>query len=106
MLLYGEMRLKLVLNTWRLSTASAVAWLAALTFNSWALAFIFNRRLFLHGGSVSELSVHGQPAALMFEVLGIVSGILIGLYAVLASAYTIGESKSRQILIYGTLIFG
>ncbi|GEM_PF-2419762 len=88
---------------------SAIACLAALTFNNWLLAFIFNRRLLLHDGSVSELAVINQPYSWLFRSMDILSGLLFIVLAVLAYRLRRATHTNRRwayILIIGLAVFG
>lgn len=79
---------------------------AVILFNSWLLAFFLNRRLLTSGGSISDLTVHDQPHWLLFQVLGVTAGALFAIVGLLLTKLIPGASKSRQVLVYGTLIFG
>ncbi len=88
---------------------SVIVFLAALTYNNWLLAFIFNRRLLLHDGSVSELSVISQPHSWLFRLMDILSGLLFIVLAVLAYRLMKTSHTSRRwayMLIIGVAAFG
>lgn len=80
--------------------------IAAVAFNNWILALVLNRHLLVSGGSVSELTVHSQPHAIIFQSLDILAGVLFTLFALLIKKFMSNTGKSVHILIYGLLIFG
>ncbi len=59
----------------------------------------------MKGGSVSELSIAGQPHAWIFRALDILSGILFILLAILL-AKRMADSRSRNFLVVTTAILG
>lgn len=88
---------------------SVIACLAALTFNNWLLALVFNRRLLLHDGSVSELAIVNQPYSWLFRLMDILSGLIFIVLAVLAYRLMKATYASRRwayILIIGIAVFG
>ncbi len=88
-------------------TIFAILLTATLTFNNWVLALLLNRPLFLHGGAVSELSAFGQPSAVVFRSLDIISGLLFITAAALLLQYQqLHGLKTYYVLIVLTAIFG
>ncbi len=88
-------------------TIFAVLLGATLTFNNWLLAVVLNRTLFLRGGAVSELSALGQPYAVVFRSLDIISGLLFITAAALLLQYQVlRRLKTYYALIGLTAVFG
>lgn len=86
--------------------SSAILWLAVLTFNNWVLAIIFNRRLLLHDGSVSEFSIVSQPHAWLFRTLDIISGLLFLVLAIVVARNIKWRSAGGRLLILGIVLLG
>ncbi len=77
-----------------------------LTFNNWLLAIIFNRRLLLHDGSVSEFSVINQPHAWIFRGLDIISGVLFLILALAIANNIKWRTTGGLLLILGIVLLG
>lgn len=90
----------------RLILSGIIAITAAIAFNNWVLALLLNRQLLFKGGSVSELTVHGQPHAILFQSLDVIAGILFSIFVLLVGKFMSKTGKSMQVLVYGGLIFG
>jgi hypothetical protein len=60
-----------------------LAVMAALLFNNWLLGFILNPHIIFSADAISDLSSAGQPHALWFQLLDILSGITFVLLGVL-----------------------
>src|SRR5689334_16861189 len=90
----------------RQNLSGIAAVVAALTFNNWLAAPFLNRRLLQAGGSISELSVHSQPYAHFFQALDILSGLAFVVFSLLITDLMSNKFYSRQILVYGTALFG
>ena len=54
-----------------------LAGLAALAYNNWLLGIFLNHNLFVHNGSISEFSVPSQPYHWLFQLLDIISGVMM-----------------------------
>ena len=80
--------------------------LAVATFNNWVISLFFHNSLILHGGEISELSVTGQPHALLFRSLDVISGILFVFFATLILFKTINKTKKYSVLIVTTVALG
>ncbi len=80
--------------------------LAALVlYNNWLLGIIINPHATLVGATISELSIAGQPGALLFRSLDVLSGILflLGAGAIISFA---SVRKLRLILVLGVSTLG
>jgi hypothetical protein len=60
-----------------------LAVVAALLFNNWLLGFILNPHIIFTANAISDLSSAGQPHAMWFQLLDILSGITFVLLGVL-----------------------
>ena len=99
-------RLRQLLHEKRLIFAGISIALAVILFNNWVMALVFNGHLFGRGGSVSELSVRGQPHALFFQYLDLLSAVFFIFYGILISKFMDLKSAAGKILTYGVVIFG
>ncbi len=80
---------------------------ATATFNNWFLGILLNGPLFLKGGAVSEFSASGQPYALVFRSLDIMSGLLFIAAALLLLQYQIARQRLSHLVLIGlTAVFG
>jgi len=80
--------------------------LAILTFNNWLLGLFFDRPLLLHGATVSELSVTGQPHYWLFRYLDITSGFLFIFLAGWLVKINNFDSKLGRFLVYSLAVLG
>lgn len=86
--------------------STAILWLAVLTFNNWLLAIIFNRRLLLRDGSVSEFSIINQPHSWLFRDLDIISGLLFLILMLVIANNVKWRTTGGRLLILGIVLLG
>ncbi len=84
-------------------TAVRLAWLAAVTYNSWPLAFLFNRMVLQHG-LASDLEKFSQPFSWVFITGDIVTGTLLSVAAY--GQYSRASYKLLRLLILSYGAFG
>lgn len=84
----------------------AIIFLAALSFNNWLLALVFNRPLLFRGGSVSEFGVPTQPYSWVFRSMDILAGTLLIILAIWQAKHARSNAAGFRILVVATTVLG